>query len=429
MTEEKITNGTPYRVLHSSDWHLGAQLAGRRRHDEQAAFLDWLAGTLRREAVDCLVVAGDIFDTTVPTNQAQRLLYDFLVKIARGGACRHVVLVAGNHDSVSFLEAPRQLLGALDIHVVAQIGEGPEDDVFVLDDAAGRPALIVGAVPYLRDRDMRRQAAGETAADKERLLLEGIEAHYAKIGQQAEALRRAELERSGRRLPILLTGHLFAAGGQTATDDGVRELYVGSLGRVPREVFPAAADYVALGHLHAAQTVAGDPTVRYSGAPLAVGFGEAGRERAVCRVDFAENSIEVEMIQVPVFQRLARIEGDLGQLQQELETLVAGGESVLVELRYTGEAIVPDLAARMAEIVEGSGVELLRVINTRVLAQLLPVGGAGLELGELEPAEVFEHCLEENDVPEEQREELRLCFAEIVAARQALDAGDSDATS
>lgn len=419
----------PFRVLHSSDWHLGAQLAGRRRHEEQRAFLDWLTETLRREAVDCLVVAGDIFDTTVPTNQAQRLLYDFLVSVARGGACRHVVLVAGNHDSVSFLEAPRQLLGALDIHVVAEIGEGPEDDVFVLDDASGRPALIVGAVPYLRDRDMRRQAAGETAADKERLLLEGIAAHYAKIGRRAEALRAAERGRSGRRLPILLTGHLFAAGGRTALDDGVRELYVGSLGRVPREVFPAAADYVALGHLHAAQTVAGDPGVRYSGAPLALGFGEAGRERQVLRVDFAEGGPVVEAIAVPVFQRLARIEGNLAELGREVAALVADGESVLVELRYTGDEIVPDLAARMEDLVEGSAVELLRVLNPRALAQLLPDGRERLSLGELEPAEVFERCLEENEVPAEQREELRLCFAEIVAALQAHDAGDGDATT
>ncbi len=429
MTDDVAGAGTSFRVLHSSDWHLGAQLAGRRRHEEQAAFLDWLTGTLRHEAVDCLVVAGDIFDTTVPTNQAQRLLYDFLVEVARGGACRHVVLVAGNHDSVSFLEAPRQLLGALDIHVVAEIGERPEDDVFVLDDAAGRPALIVGAVPYLRDRDMRRQAAGETAADKERLLLEGIQNHYARIGRQAEALRDAEHGRSGRYLPILLTGHLFAAGGRTAADDGVRELYVGSLGRVPREVFPAAADYVALGHLHAAQTVAGDPGVRYSGAPLAVGFGEAGRERVVLRVDFAETGLAVRAISVPVFQRLARIEGDLGTLGREVEALVAGGESVLAELRYTGDEIVPDLAVRMEELVQGSRVELLRVINQRALARLLPGAGERLSLGELEPAEVFERCLEENEVPEEQREELRLCFAEIVAARQAHDAGDADATS
>ena len=92
-------------ILHTSDWHLGQALYGRRRHDEFRLFLDWLADTLHHEAVDVLLVPGDIFDSGLPSNQAQALYYGFLCEAAKG-PCRHVVITAGNHDSPSFLDAP-----------------------------------------------------------------------------------------------------------------------------------------------------------------------------------------------------------------------------------------------------------------------------------------------------------------------------------
>ena len=119
------------RVLHTSDWHIGRTLYGRKRYEEFEAFLTWLAETIQQNAIDALLVAGDVFDTSAPSNRAQELYYRFLCRVA-ASSCRHVVVVAGNHDSPSFLNAPKELLKALDVHVVGSSTESPEDEVLVL---------------------------------------------------------------------------------------------------------------------------------------------------------------------------------------------------------------------------------------------------------------------------------------------------------
>ena len=134
------------RVLHTSDWHLGRTLYGRKRHETFAAFLDWLADTIRQQRIDVLVVAGDVFDTSAPSNRSQELYYRFLRRVM--DTCRHIVVVAGNHDSPSFLSAPGELLRALDVHVVGAVTDTPEDEILTLRDADGEPELIVCAVPY-----------------------------------------------------------------------------------------------------------------------------------------------------------------------------------------------------------------------------------------------------------------------------------------
>ncbi|MBT8342382.1 MAG: exonuclease subunit SbcD, partial [Desulfatitalea sp.] len=228
------------KILHTSDWHIGRTLYGRKRHEEFEAILTWLAETIQQNEIDALLVAGDVFDTSTPSNRAQELYYRFLCRVATS-SCRHVVVVAGNHDSPSFLNAPKELLKALDVHVVGSGTESPEDEVLVLRNAQDAPELIVCAVPYLRDRDIRVAEAGESVEDKERKLIDGIRTHYADVAAFAEQQR----EEFGGEIPIVAMGHLFTAGGQTVDGDGVRELYVGSLAHVTAGIFPASFDYLA----------------------------------------------------------------------------------------------------------------------------------------------------------------------------------------
>ena len=149
------------RVLHTSDWHIGRTLYGRKRYEEFESFLTWLAETIQQNRIDALLVSGDVFDTSAPSNRAQELYYRFLCRVA-ASVCRHVVVVAGNHDSPSFLNAPKELLRALDVHVVGSSTENTEDEVLVLRNEQDAPELIVCAVPYLRDRDIRVAEAGES---------------------------------------------------------------------------------------------------------------------------------------------------------------------------------------------------------------------------------------------------------------------------
>ncbi|SLJ84621.1 exonuclease SbcCD subunit D C-terminal domain-containing protein [Psychrobacter sp. DAB_AL43B] len=280
-----VSAASPLTILHTSDWHLGRRLYGRMRYEEFEAFLSWLQDTISAQQVDVLIVAGDIFDTMTPSNKAQALYYEFLGKVSKS-CCQHVVIVAGNHDSPTFLDAPSKVLKFLNVHVIGTACEDLNDEVMVLDDVDGIPHCIIAAVPYLRDRDVRSSSAGESAQSKDANVIAGICAHYDKVADIATA-KQAELAKAHKRhIPIIATGHLFAAGGTTTDDDGVRELYVGSLGKVSADMFDDCFDYVALGHLHVPQRVGGRESIRYSGSPIAMGFGEARQQKQVLLVQF-----------------------------------------------------------------------------------------------------------------------------------------------
>lgn len=403
------------KVLHTSDWHIGRTLYGRKRYEEFEAFLTWLAKTIQQNEIDALLVAGDVFDTSAPSNRAQELYYRFLCRVA-ASCCRHVVVVAGNHDSPSFLNAPKELLKALDVHVVGSSTESPEDEVLVLRNDQDTPELIVCAVPYLRDRDIRVAEAGESVEDKERKLIDGIRTHYATVAALAEQKR----EELGANIPIVGTGHLFTAGGQTVDGDGVRELYVGSLAHVTAGIFPACFNYLALGHLHIPQEVNGSKTIRYSGSPLPMGFGEAKQQKSVCQVEFHSTAASVQLIDVPVFQKLERVKGDWDGISNRILELSVTDDPhrsrAWLEVIYDGIQVIGDLRERLEAAISGTQMEILRIKNNRIIDRVLGQIHEEETLDDLNVNDVFERCLAVHDVPEEQRPQLLRAYQETVSS-------------
>lgn len=399
------------KLLHTSDWHLGRHLYGKKREVEFQAFLDWLLDTLRAQAVDVLVVAGDVFDTSAPSHQAQALYYQFLTQVADTG-CRHVVVIAGNHDSPSFINAPQQLLSTLDIHVIGQACADLQDEVLLLKNSAQEVELIVCAVPYLRDRDIRTVSAGESVEDKAQKLILGTQAHYDEVAAIALDYQ-AKLPVA---VPIVATGHLFTAGGKIQQDDGVRDLYVGELGHFSAARFPQAFDYIALGHLHVPQKVANQEHIRYCGSPLPMGFGEAKQQKQVCVAYFEQQQLQnVQSIPIPSFQALAQVRGDGETLEQQLQQLVQAAVPTWVEVVYQGKELLPDLRDRIELLTEKSGIEVLRIQNKRIEQHALETNTMTESLDEMSPLEVFKRCLDSHQVPAAQRPELKAAFLEIIA--------------
>ena len=405
------------KILHTSDWHIGRALYGRKRYEEFERFLDWLIDCIAAERIDAVLIAGDVFDNGTPSNRALELYYRFLCRCA-GAGCRHVVVTAGNHDSPSLLNAPREVLRFLSVHVVGCMAEAAEDELVVLHDVAGTPELIVCAVPYLRDRDIRRAEAGETFEDKGRKLVDGIRDHYQQVGLAAVA-RRAEL---GGDLPIVAMGHLFTSGGQTVEGDGVRELYVGTLGQVRADVFPDCFDYLALGHLHLAQRVGGSGVRRYSGAPIPMSFGEAGQRKTVVAVSLGAVDTTVEEIAVPCFQPLATVRGDWNLIFGRITAMKKEPAAVWLEVIYEGEEVVGDLQERLRELIDGTCLEILRTKNLRLAERTLSRMAAEETLDDLDVNEVFARCLAVHEVPQEQQDDLIMLFRETVLALHADDA-------
>jgi exonuclease SbcD len=296
------------RVLHTADWHLGQHfLTGQERLTEQRAFLDWLLATVQAQEVEALVLAGDVFDTTSPSHAAQELYYDFLVRM-QGTCCRDIVVVGGNHDSPTLLNASRRLLRALRIHVVGGAPADPAEQIISL--AGSGPGLVVCAVPFLRDRDLRLSIAGETPDERQFRIRESIAGHYLSLSEHDLVRRLREQD-----VPVLATGHLYAAGGE-AREGAERDVHIGGLGVVGAEHFPVAFDYVALGHLHRPQVVGGREHIRYSGSPVPLSFTEADDKQQVLLLDFAGAGLpQITALPVPVTRRLQRFHGELDEVE------------------------------------------------------------------------------------------------------------------
>ncbi len=403
------------KVLHTSDWHVGRTLYGRKRHAEFERFLEWLLDIVRTHQVDVLLVSGDLFDTPTPSNRSQEIYYRFLNRVSTS-CCRHVVIIGGNHDSPSFLNAPKALLKAVNIHVVGAALDPPEDEVVCLKDGSGSLEAIVCAVPYLRDRDIRSVTAEESMEDKAAALIKGIHSHYSRVIDKAAGIAQAN-----GNVPVIGMGHLFAAGARTVEGDGVRTLHVGSLSQVGADVFKQGFDYIALGHLHVPQQVDKKEHIRYSGSPIPMGFGEAGHKKQVVIVRFKGKQPVIEPVPVPCFQQLKRITGSMEDILGAIASLKQEKSGAWLEVEYTGQSMVPDLKQQVEAAVKGSNLDICRIRNRMLIRRLAEQDRDSRTLEDLDVHEVFERVLDANRIKGKDRDDLTATYQEAVRAVQEAD--------
>ncbi len=392
------------KILHTSDWHIGHKLYGRHRHEEFSQFLQWLEKTISEQQIDVLIVAGDIFDSQSPSNQSLALYYTFLSAISIS-CCRHIIIVGGNHDSPTLLNGPQNLLQHLNIHVIGCTPETITDELIILNDKNHTPEAIILAVPYLRDKDIRSSASGESSDAKQLKTVQGIHTHYATLVELASKTR----DKIGTKIPIIATGHLFCQGGKTRQGDGIRELYVGTLVHVGLDCFPDTIDYLALGHLHLPQMVKKQNNRRYCGSPLAMNFSEASEQKIVLVVNFSDE-LSVQEHPIPCFQALQQITGDLDHIIKSIEDLHAADKSILLEVQYTGSCLVDDLQEQIASAVENTQLDVLRISNKRIYNHALRQTSEIKVLEELSPHQVFQQCLDLSEIPLEQQLEMTIDF-------------------
>lgn len=395
------------KILHTSDWHLGRTLYSKKeRHDEHAAFLNWLIQTIQDNSIELLIIAGDIFDTAAPNSTSQKMYYDFLINVKTIG-CDNIVVIGGNHDSPSFLNAPKDILAALNVIVVGNSTDNIENEIILIKDKNNAPAVIVCAVPFLRERDISRFTEGENYTDRSNRINENIKKHYENIAEKAKELRKT----LGVQIPIIATGHMSVAGGKRNDDDGVRETYIGNIEAVGSDIFPDIFDYVALGHYHIPSKI--KEHIRYCGSPIPMGFGEAGQKKLIHIIDFnTTNSIQT--IEIPTFQKLESIKGDKNFIQEKMDALKKENISVWIEIIYNGNEIFPDLAKWVNEQVQNSNIEILKIQNRQFIDQMLTSSDTTDSLENINSLDVFDKLLQKYEIADEQKEQLKLAYNEIV---------------
>jgi exonuclease SbcD len=302
------------KILHTSDWHVGRTIRGRSRAEEHEAVLAEIAAVARDEAVDLVLVVGDVFDSAAPTAESERIAYAGLLELAATGAS--VVVVSGNHDSERRLQAVAPLLGLGRIVTRATFATAADGGVVAGATSAGEP-WRVATVPFLSQRWVVR------AADL--LQLDGDQ-HAGQYAARVARIVAALTAGFDADAVNLVAAHLLVAGGMLG--GGERAAHTIFDYAVSAAAFPTSAHYVALGHLHRAQAIAGPCPIRYSGSPLQLDFGETADIKSVTIVE-ASPGRPAAARQVPLRRgrRLQTLRGTLGELDAVAGAGLPGDES------------------------------------------------------------------------------------------------------
>lgn len=400
------------KLLHTSDWHLGQSFFTKSRKAEHQAFLHWLLEQVTAHEIDAVIVAGDIFDTGTPPSYAREMYNRFIVAISRLN-CTLVVL-GGNHDSVSTLNESKQLVACLNTHVVANVAscdanadtdsvQPSDNQIIELKNSSGVTGAILCAIPFIRPRDVIQSRAGESGLEKRQALGEAIKQHYHQRYQAALAVR----EEKQLNVPIIATGHLTALG--VSQSDSVRDIYIGTLDGFAADGFPPA-DYIALGHIHRPQIVAKSEHIRYSGSPIPLSFDELKTTKQVVMVTFSGSETEaITPLEVPVFQTMAVIKGDLGTIETRLKAFetVPPDQPVWLCIEVETQDYLSDLPQRIQALTEEMPVEVLQLRRSRNTARQTLNQIERETLAELTPEDVFAKRLELENF-ESEVEQLRL---------------------
>lgn len=389
------------RILHTSDWHLGRSFGPVSLDADQRAFLDWLLDLCVAERVDLVAVAGDLYDRAIPPVESVALFRDTLRRLLERGV--RVAAITGNHDSPDRVAAYGDLLDLSGVWLrggYARFGE-----VLTLDAADGPLDLVL--LPFLDPQAAPDEVVDATVAGDDDLVQRRIRRTHQSVLEAAVASARPCL----RAPRSLVLAHAFVAGG--AVSESERQLTVGGTGQVDAPVFEGFS-YVALGHLHRPQTVAGRDTLRYSGTPLPYSFSE-DHPKSVVLVDMTpDGTATVREIPVPVGRPVATIEGTMADLLGRTPT----SELVhsFVRATVTDRDTVLDARARLAEVYPW-------VIEVRLqpAGDVPAPGAAGGAIRELTPIEATRRFWveAEGDAPDAATDAL---LVELVSAATGVPA-------
>jgi len=326
------------RILHTSDWHLGRTFGSVSLADDQAAFVHWLVELCAAEAVDLVVVAGDVYDRAIPGTEAVVLFREALVRLQAGG--HTVAVITGNHDGADRVAAYDTLLDHS--RVIVRGGYGNIGEVLPLQFRDGPLDLVL--LPFLDPQaapdDLPDTPATATAAADDAFERRMRRTHQSVL-HHAVASARPHLA-APRSLAV---SHAFVNGGSSSESE--RHLTVGGTGTVKASLFEGFS-YTALGHLHKPQVVGKNRLVRYSGTPLAYSFSET-HQKTVTLVDMSPVGVcTIRTIDVPVGRPVLTIRGGIDALLATVPTPQAAGS--IVRAYITDSGVVLDAKARLAAV-------------------------------------------------------------------------------
>jgi DNA repair protein SbcD/Mre11 len=283
------------KIIHTADWHIGKTLHRLDLAEDHKIFFDWLASYVIQTNADVLLLSGDVFDSAIPTNEAQKLFCYALTQLQRTGI--QIVVTGGNHDSITRLHSIEDLLRLVGIEIIGGVPERFDDQIVPLKNRKGELKAICAAVPYLREGDTRQFVSGETQSEKIKAYQNGVLSHFKKLRDRIIDLYPG--------MPIVAMGHLYMQG--STMSESVREIQIGNAAGLDVTSYMGMFDYFALGHIHIPKRW--DKSIRYSGSPIQLDFTESTEPRLVIEVDINEDGLESHGREVPLTRDFVTLTG------------------------------------------------------------------------------------------------------------------------
>ncbi len=394
------------KILHTSDWHIGKQLHKYDLAEDLNLFFDWLIGYIKTESIDVLLISGDIFDQANPSQAAFKQYYDVLRQLIHLD-CK-IIITGGNHDSAAVLNAPKELLKSFDITVIGGVTEDLSE-LFIIVEKNGE-RLVVAAVPFLRDRDIRKSVAGETYATKIEQIKAGLQTYFSNINTYYQAHYPDTF--------FVVMGHLYVQG--SAVSESERDIQIGNQAGVQASMFQGVPDYVALGHIHKPQAVSVDQNIHYCGSPVPLSFSEKEDQKQVNVITIKDAKIKnLEIVSIPAQRNLVTFSGSLEEVQQQitaynqettlmsLAEIIVNEETESLERRQAFEAFVSEQSNPNLEIVKS------RLNFKNKIRGASDAFAVGTDVADVTPIQMFEKKLE-MQAGLENTEELKAAFRDIL---------------
>ncbi|GGW21918.1 metallophosphoesterase family protein [Arenibacter certesii] len=394
------------KILHTSDWHIGKQLHKYDLSEDLELFFTWLIKYIKSENIDVLLVSGDIFDQANPSQAAYKQYYDLLKNLIQLD-CK-IILTGGNHDSPTVLNAPAELLKAFDITVIGGATEAVED-MFVTVDK-NNEKLVVAAVPFLKDRDIRKSAAGESYATKIEQIKSGLRTYFSNV--------TAHYSRHHTNQVFILMGHLYVQGSELSESE--RDIQIGNQAGVEANMFGEIPHYVALGHIHKPQVISQEQNIHYCGSPIPLSFSEKEDRKQINVITIENNKIsQVAIIPIPKHRNLLTFEGSLQEVEEKLNAysevttlislaeIIVNEESESLEKRQAFDALTDSQLNSKIEIVKS------RLNFKSKIRGASDAFAVGTDVADVTPMQMFEKKLElQSEL--ENTDELKNAFREIL---------------
>lgn len=398
------------KVLHTADWHIGKVLHKHGLTTEFEMFLDWLIALIEEENIDVLLVSGDVFDVANPSVKDRSVYYNFLSRLIH---CKtQVVITGGNHDSVGLIDAPHDILEQLSISVIGGAKEDLQDELIEIHGMDGKLELVVAAVPFLRDRDLRNLYSDVEFESREEAIRHGIKEHYQRLSDLCNE--------KYPNVPAIAMGHLFAKG--VSTSESEREIHIGNAAAIESNIFSDRFGYVALGHIHRPQKIGGNDMMRYSGSPIALSFSEKEDRKCVLITELNDGRFEApRTVYVPKRRELKKMKGSFDEVVAKLAEYNPQFDlKSFVELELIEENFSAAILSQIEELITQYSTDKRFVIlksrttfvNGAKDTSDLFVSGESIE--DLKPIDVFEKLLEAETLSSEKSEMLKDAFVELL---------------